>query len=237
MIRIEYRRSSQVVLLGVSLFCMGFTGLTFADSNLGAESQDVTRAESRAEKRALIVTNQYIIGPEDILEVSVWRTPELSREVVVRPDGRISLPLIGEVMAVGSTTSELRDDITGKLKVYKENPTVAIIVKAIKSYYFTVQGAIGGGGSAEGGGGGGGGGGKFPLLSHTTLVQAIGLAGGLSSDAVRSRITIFRLGINGEAPQKIVVNYEDIILRDAENIEIKPGDTIVVPSQTQIFLP
>jgi polysaccharide export outer membrane protein len=213
---------------------MGFTGLSVADSSISGESQEARRAESRAQKRALIVTDQYIIGPEDILEVSVWRTPELSREVVVRPDGRISLPLIGEVMAVGSTTLELRDDITEKLKAYKENPTVAIIVKAIKSYYFTVQGAIGGGGGVEGGSGGGG---KIPLLSHTTLVQAIGLAGGLTSDAVRSRITIFRLGINGEAPKKIVVNYEDIILRDAENIEIKPGDTIVVPSQTQIFLP
>ena len=187
------------------------------------------QAESRAEKRALIVTDEFIIGPEDVLEVSVWRTPELSREVVVRPDGRISLPLIGEVMVVGSTTSELRDDITEKLKVYKENPTVAIIVKAIKSYYFTVQGAIGGGV--------GGGGGKIPLLSHTTLVQAIGLAGGLGPDASRSRITIFRLGIDGEAPQKIVVNYQDIVLGEGENIEIKPGDTIVVPSQTQIFLP
>ena len=235
MIRIAYRRNSQVVFLVASLISMGFTGLTFADSNMGAISQEVNRAESRAEKRALIVTDQYIIGPEDTLEVSVWRTPELSREIVVRPDGRISLPLIGEVMAVGSTTAELRDEITEKLKVYKENPTVAIIVKAIKSYFFTVQGAIGGGGSAEGKSGGGGG--KIPLLSHTTLVQAIGLAGGLSSDAVRSRITIFRLGINGEASKKIVVNYEDIILRDAENIEIKPGDTIVVPSQTQIFLP
>jgi polysaccharide export outer membrane protein len=193
-------------------------------------TSEAQRAESRAEKRALIVTDEYIIGPEDILEISVWRTPELSREVVVRPDGRISLPLIGEVMVVGSTTSELRDNITEKLKVYKENPTVAIIVKAIKSYYFTVQGAIGGGGGV-------GGGGRIPLLSHTTLVQAIGLAGGLGADAVRSRITIFRLGIDGEAPQKIVVNYQDIILRDAENIEIKPGDTIVVPSQTQIFLP
>ena len=235
MIRTEYRRNGQVVFLVASLIGMGLTGVTFADSNMGAISQEVSRAESRAEKRALIVTDQYIIGPEDILEVSVWRTPELSREIVVRPDGRISLPLIGEVMAVGSTTAELRDEITEKLKVYKENPTVAIIVKAIKSYFFTVQGAIGGGGSAEGKSGGGGG--KIPLLSHTTLVQAIGLAGGLSSDAVRSRITIFRLGINGEASKKIVVNYEDIILRDAENIEIKPGDTIVVPSQTQIFLP
>lgn len=235
MIRIAYRRNGQVVFLVASLISLGFTGLTFADSNMGAISQEGNRAESRAEKRALIVTDQYIIGPEDTLEVSVWRTPELSREIVVRPDGRISLPLIGEVMAVGSTTAELRDEITEKLKVYKENPTVAIIVKAIKSYFFTVQGAIGGGGSAEGKSGGGGG--KIPLLSHTTLVQAIGLAGGLSSDAVRSRITIFRLGINGDAPKKIVVNYEDIILRDAENIEIKPGDTIVVPSQTQIFLP
>jgi polysaccharide export outer membrane protein len=216
---------------------MGFAGLSAADSSMGSEFQEAIQAESRAEKRALIVTEQYIIGPEDILEVSVWRTPELSREVVVRPDGRISLPLIGDVMAVGSTTSELRDVITENLKVFKENPTVAIIVKAIKSYFFTVQGAIGGGISPEGGGGGGGGGGKIPLLSHTTLVQAIGLAGGLTSDAVRSRITIFRLGIDGEKPKKIVVNYEDIVLRDAENIDIKPGDTIVVPSQTQIFLP
>jgi polysaccharide export outer membrane protein len=230
MIRTASCRSVQVVLLAAGLVSMGFTGLSVADSSISGESQEVRQAESRAQKRALIVTDQYIIGPEDILEVSVWRTPELSREVVVRPDGRISLPLIGEVMAVGSTTLELRDDITEKLKAYKENPTVAIIVKAIKSYYFTVQGATGGGGK-------GGGGGKIPLLSHTTLVQAIGIAGGLSSDAVRSRITIFRLGIDDEAPKKIVVNYEDIILRDAENIEIKPGDTIVVPSQTQIFLP
>lgn len=232
MIRIAYRRNGQVVFMVASLISMGFSVLTFADSNMGAISQEVNRAESSAEKKALIVTDQYIIGPEDILEVSVWRTPELSREVVVRPDGRISLPLIGDVMAVGSSTLELRDDITGKLKVYKENPTVAIIVKAIKSYFFTVQGAVGKGGGTEGGGGG-----KIPLLSHTTLVQAIGIAGGLTSDAVRSRITIFRLGVNDELPQKIVVNYEDIILRDAENIEIKPGDTIVVPSQTQIFLP
>lgn len=230
MIRIVCCWSVQVVLLAAGLVSMGFTGLSVADSGLSGEFQETRRAESRAQKRALLVTDEYIIGPEDVLEVSVWRTPDLSREVVVRPDGRISLPLIGDVMAVGSTTTELRDDITEKLKAYKENPTVAIIVKAIRSYFFTVQGAIGGGQST-------GGGGKIPLLSYTTLVQAIGLAGGLSSDAVRSRITIFRLGINEEAPQKIVVNYEDIILRDAENIEIKPGDSIVVPSQTQIFLP
>jgi len=232
MIWIVFPRSVLFVFLIAGLLSLGLTGLTFGDSSMGIESQEAKQAERRAEKRALIVTDTYIIGPEDVLEISVWRTPELSREVVVRPDGRISLPLIGEVMVVGSTTEELRDIITEKLKIYKENPTVAIIVKAIKSYYFTVQGAVGGG-TPEGGSGGG----KIPLLSHTTLVQAIGLAGGLTSDAVRSRITIFRLGNFGEAPKKILVNYEDIVLRNAENIEIKPGDTIVVPSQTQIFLP
>ena len=158
------------VLLAAGLVSIVFTGLSVADSGISGESQEARQAESRAEKRALIVTDEYIIGPEDILEISVWRTPELSREVVVRPDGRISLPLIGEVMVVGSTTSELRDDITEKLKVYKENPTVAIIVKAIKSYYFTVQGAIGGGGGLEGGGGGGG---KIPHLTPKSIMAGI----------------------------------------------------------------
>jgi len=232
-----FANRSILVFMTVVGLVSGFSGASLANSDVSSTFQEDRRAESRAEKKALIVTDEYIIGPEDVLEVSVWRTPELSREVAVRPDGRISLPLIGEVMVVGSTTSELRDELTEKLKVYKANPTVAIMVKAIKSYYFTIQGAVGGGGGAVGGGGGSGSGSKIPLLSHTTLVQAIGLAGGLSPDAVRSRVTIFRLGIDGEAPKKIVVNYQDIVMGDGENIEIKPGDTIVVPSQTQIFLP
>ena len=188
------------------------------------QSKEAKRAESRAEKRALIVTDDYIIGPEDVLEISVWRNPDLSREVMVRPDGRVSLPLIGDVTAVGRTTLELRDDIKEKLKAYKENPTVAIIVRAINSYYFYTQGAVGNTG-------------KIPLLSRTTLIQAITLAGGLAPDAVRSRITIFRLGGDGTAPQKIVVSYDEIILRGGRNVVLKPGDTIVVPSETMVLLP
>ena len=224
MIRIVYCRSVQVVLLIAGLLSMGFAGLSFGDSNISAESQADKRAESRAEKRALIVIDDYIIGPEDMLEISVWRNPDLSRDVMVRPDGKISLPLIGDVRAVGRTTSELRDDITEKLKAYKESPTVAIVVKAVNSYYFYVQGAVGKIG-------------KLPLLSRTTLIQAITLAGGLNPDAVRSRITIFRLGMDGDVPQKLVVSYDDIILRGAENVELKPGDTIVVPSETMVLIP
>ena len=200
-------------------------GFVFAQSGVTLpKSSDAKRAESRAEKKALIVPDDYIVGPEDILEISVWRNPDLSREVMVRPDGRISLPLIGDVKAVGLTTSELRDDIKEKLKEYKENPTVAIVVKAVNSYYFYTQGAVGQTG-------------KVPLLSRTTLIQAITLAGGLNPDAVRSRITIFRLGRDGEEPQKLVVSYDDIILRGAENIVLKPGDTLVVPSETMVLLP
>ncbi|GJL64976.1 MAG: hypothetical protein NPIRA04_36300 [Nitrospirales bacterium] len=180
--------------------------------------------ERRAEKTALIVTEEYIIGPEDVLEISVWKNTDLSREVVVRPDGRITLPLIGDVKAVGRTTQELREEITQRLSAYKESPTIAIVVKAVNSYYYYVQGATGTSG-------------KLPLLSRTTLVQAITLAGGLTPDAVRSRIVIFRLGVNGDGGDKLIVNYDDIILRGAENIVVKPGDTIVVPSETMVLLP
>jgi len=202
----------------------GFSGASLADTDVSQTSQESQRAENRAEKRALIVVDNYIIGPEDVLEISVRRNPDLSRQVTVRPDGRISLPLIGDVTAVGLTTSELRDSITEKLTEYKENPTVAIVVMTVNSYYFYTQGAVGNTG-------------KIPLLSRTTLIQAITLAGGLAPDAVRSRITIFRLGRDGGPPQKIVVSYDEIILRGGENIELKPGDTLVVPSETMVLLP
>ncbi|MDH5564445.1 MAG: polysaccharide biosynthesis/export family protein [Nitrospirota bacterium] len=219
------RKICTLMILMVWGLLGGISGSGFAQSEVNPpKSSEAKRAESRAEKKALIVTDDYIIGPEDVLEISVWRTPELSREVMVRPDGRVSLPLIGDVKAVGLTTSELRDDITEKLKAYKENPTVAIVVRAVNSYYFYTQGAVGNTG-------------KIPLLSRTTLIQAITLAGGLAPDAVRSRITIFRLGRNGDEPQKIVVSYDDIILRGAENIVLKPGDTMVVPSETMVLLP
>ena len=219
-----FTNRSILVFMTVVGLGSGFSGASLADSDVSSTSQESQRAENRAEKKALIVVDDYIIGPEDVLEISVWRNPDLSREVMVRPDGRISLPLIGDVTAVGLTTSELRDRITEKLTAYKENPTVAIVVKAVNSYYFYTQGAVGNTG-------------KIPLLSRTTLIQAITLAGGLAPDAVRSRITIFRLGRDGGAPQKIVVSYDEIILRGGENIELKPGDTLVVPSETMVLLP
>ncbi len=204
---------SMILVLGLLVLGVG-----------AVHAENISEAESRAEKTALIVTEEYIIGPEDILEISVWKNADLSRDVVVRPDGRITLPLIGDVKAVGRTTQELKDEITQRLSAYKESPTIAIVVKAVNSYYYYVQGAIGKSG-------------KLPLLSRTTLIQAITLAGGLTPDAVRSRIVIFRIGLNGDQSNKVTVNYDDIILRGAKNIVVKPGDTIVVPSETMVLLP
>ncbi len=206
----------------LKLWCVGM-GLCLAcgTSTVMANPGAVTDS---ALKKQLIVTNDYIIGPQDVLEISVWRNPDLSRQVSVRPDGRISLPLIGDVLAVGKTTGELKKAITEKLKDYKENPTVAIVVQQVNSYYMYVQGAVGQQG-------------RFPLLTRTSLIQAITLAGGMAPDAVRSRIVVFRLGGEGQEPQRITVNYDDIILRGAENFELQPGDTVVVPSETMVLLP
>src|SRR2546430_11795206 len=92
------------------------------------------------EKSPLIVTQEYIIGPEDVLEITVWRNQDLSKVVAVRPDGRISLPLIGDVTAVGKTPAQLTEEISAKLKEYKENPSVAILMKEINSYTIFVLG-------------------------------------------------------------------------------------------------
>ena len=207
----------------LKLWCAG-VGLCLVCGGISTVAADPGALMDSAVKKKLIVTNDYIIGPQDVLEISVWRNPDLSRQVSVRPDGRISLPLIGDVLAVGKTTGELKDAITEKLKDYKENPTVAIVVQQVNSYYMYVQGAVGQQG-------------RFPLLTRTSLIQAITLAGGLAPDAVRSRIVVFRLGGEGQEAQRLTLNYDDIILRGAENFELQPGDTVVVPSETMVLLP
>lgn len=175
---------------------------------------------------SLIVTKDYIIGPEDVLEISVWRNADLSKQVQVRPDGRISLPLIGDVTAVGKTPVQLTEDIAGRLKEYKENPTVAIVVQQVNSYAIFMLGEV----RAPG---------KYPLKSKTTLLQAITIAGGFTPVAARNKLVIFRFGENGDGEYRIKASYDAIVLRDssAQNIELKPGDTIVVPSETMVMIP
>jgi polysaccharide export outer membrane protein len=190
------------------------------------EANSTATPHESGEKSSLIVTPDYIIGPEDVLEITVWKNAELSKVVPVRPDGRISMPLIGDVTAVGRTAGQLTQEITARLKAYMENPTVSILIREVNSYAIFVLGEVNKPG-------------KYPLKSKTTLLQALTLAGGLKPEAARNKIGVFRFGRNGEKDIKLKLSYDDIVLREGSehNIELKPGDTVVVPSETMVLLP
>jgi polysaccharide export outer membrane protein len=182
--------------------------------------------DSSQEKSSLIVTTDYIIGPEDVLDITVWKNVDLSKTVQVRPDGRISLPLIGDMLAVSRTSAQLTEEISTRLKAYMENPTVSIVVKEVNSYAIFVLGEVVHPG-------------RYPLKSKTTLLQAVTLASGFTQVASRNKIVIFRFAKEGDPLMKIKASYDDIVLRDGtnQNIELKPGDTIVVPSESMVIIP
>lgn len=197
-----------------------------SSSHLQQSQQNNSSKGKRVEKNPLVVLPDYIIGPEDVLEISVWKNADLSKTVQVRPDGRISLPLIGDIVAVDQTTSQLIENIAAKLRKYMAKPTVSILVAEVNSYNIFVMGAV----AAPG---------KIPLKSKTTLLQALVISGGLTDIADRNKIVIFRLGKNGQALTKIKASYDDIVLRGAtkQNIELKPGDTVVIPAASQVLIP
>ncbi len=196
-----------------------------SDKAAGAPSMDRS-----SEKADMIVTPEYIIGPEDVLEIIVWRNADLSKVVTVRPDGRISLPLIGDVEATGLTPSKLTQKIVERLKQYKETPTVSVILTAVNSYGVFVLGEV----TKPG---------RYSLKSKTTLLQAITNAGGFTPLAARNKIVVFRLADGQTAPNghtgeiKLKASYDDIVLRDNStgNVMLRPGDTIVIPSETMVL--
>lgn len=193
---------------------------------LGDTAVSSSHSADNLEKALLIVTPEYFIGPEDVLDITVWRNTDLSKQVTVRPDGRISLPLIGDITAVGKTAAQLSDDISNKLKEYKENPQVSIVVKEVNSYSIYVLGEV----TKPG---------RYPLHSKTTLLQGITIAGGFTPTAARNKIVILRFSRDGGGQTKMKASYDDIVLRDGsnQNSELKPGDQIVVPSETMVLVP
>ena len=158
----------------------------------------------------------YVIGPEDVLTVLFWRDKEMSTDVAVRPDGMISLLLLNEVKAAGLTPDELRETITKAASKYIEDPTVSVVVKQINSRKVYVTGMVGKQGA-------------LPLGGPTTVLQMLSLAGGVQEFADSKNILILR----EENGKQIVFkfNYKDVRRGKnlAQNIELKPGDTIIVP--------
>ena len=161
-------------------------------------------------------SQDYIIGSEDSVEVHVWKNPDLSRTVTVRPDGKISLPLIGDVQAAGQSAAQLTEAVTEKLKTYYKEPAqVTIIVHEVNSYAIYVLGEVKGQG-------------KHVVRSGTTFLQAISLAGGFTPFASKNKITLRRKGSDGKE-MALLIRYKDALASQQANLILKPGDTIIVP--------
>ncbi len=159
--------------------------------------------------------SEYVIGPQDELDVSVWKEPDLSRKVPVRPDGKISLPLLNDVQAAGLTPTQLADSITEMLRKYVTQPQVTVIVTAMNSQRVFVLGEVNRPGAIH-------------LLSDMTIIQAIASAGSFTQFANEKKIYVLRN--EGGKQNRYPFNYKAAVRGDTtQNIILKPGDTIVVP--------
>lgn len=167
------------------------------------------------------VSKEFLLGPEDVLEITVWRNQDLSRIVVIRPDGKISLPLIGDVQASGLSAAQVAAKIAARLTEFKENPNVSVSVKEVNSYFIYVLGEV-----LKPG--------KYPIKSYATVLQGVSLAGGFTNFASKSKMAVLRTVTSGDGNQRqirIPVPYNELISGTGaiENFILKSGDTVVVP--------
>ncbi len=188
-------------------------GIGFFHQSIAA---DKTGASSKETKKEIVVDPSYIIGPMDVLEIQVWKEPDFSRQVLVRPDGKITLPLIGDILASGMNTMGLKALLTEKLRDFVSKPDVTVIVLESRSKNFYIIGKINLPGT-------------YPLNPDMTVLQAISVAGGLGEWADKDSIRIIRR--SGGKEEVIHFDYNKVISGKSleQNILLKPNDTIVVP--------
>ena len=195
----------------------GLLVMTLVSSLVGCSvpSKEILEEANNSQK-------DFLLGPEDVLDIVVWKNEDLSQKVVVvRPDGKISMPLIGEVMASGRTANQLSSQIAGRLKEYKENPAVTVSVKEVNSYYVYVLGEV----TKSG---------KYQLKSHATVLQAVAIASGFTIYAAKNKMQVIRNVQDEDGKMReirIPVRYDDLISGKGEigNFVLKTGDVVVVP--------
>jgi polysaccharide export outer membrane protein len=164
----------------------------------------------------------FVIGTDDVLILMFRREKDMSAEVTVRPDGKITLPLLNDIQAAGLTPNQLRDRVTEESKRFVEDPAVTVVVKQINSRKVYITGQVNKPG-------------PYPLGDHMTVMQLISIAGGVTDYAKKKNIVIIRDPGPGARPGAQTTtfrfNYEDIqkLKNLASNIELKPGDTVIVP--------
>jgi polysaccharide export outer membrane protein len=180
--------------------------------NRGAATPTVAPAAAAAP-----AAGEYVIGAEDVLAIDVWREPEVSRVEPVRPDGKITLPLIGEVRASGLTPKSLQAEITDRLASYIQQPAVTVIVQEARSHRFNIIGEVLRPGS-------------YALGKQMTVLDALAVAGGFRVFAKLTRICIVRRQADGTS-LRIRFNYKDAVKGQKRylNLQLKPGDTVIVP--------
>lgn len=159
----------------------------------------------------------FVIGNEDVLAINVWKEPDLSRSIPVRSDGKISLPLAGEVQAAGRTPLKLEEDIAAKLKNFISEPEVTVMVQQINSQKFNILGQVNKPGS-------------YVLTNSATVLDAVALAGGFRDFAKQKSIYVLRQNPDG-SQTRLLFNYKDVVKgkNPDQNVKLQPRDTIVVP--------
>ena len=208
---------------------LALTGSAFAQNPSDSSQSQTTQTASAKEAPARTMdepsaaavkpedkSRDYVIGADDVLDVSVWKEQDLTRSVQVRPDGKISMPLIGDVQAAGMTSGQLAKSISDRLKKFLTAPQVTVILTQINSQKVYVIGEVTKPGS-------------YPVLPGMTILQAISTAGGLTQFANSKKIFLMRNEDHTQA--KYPFNYKEVLdgRKAEENLQVKAGDTIVVP--------
>jgi polysaccharide export outer membrane protein len=207
-----------VICILISAMLLGQTDAAKNTNNNGKQGTQAAPADPSPSSSAVQAHNDtYIIGADDVLSINVWKEPEVSKTVPVRSDGKISLPLAGEVQASGETPLQLEKLLAVKLQSFISEPEVTVIVTEIKSQKFNILGMVNRAGT-------------FSLTSSLTVLDAIALAGGFKDFAKQKSIYVLRKNPGG-GESRLPFNYKEVIKGNnmAQNIKLQPGDTIVVP--------
>jgi len=206
------RRFWRTGLIAASAFLL-ISGNLWAQAGYAAPAAQNADASSQAKPH----DDSFVIGNDDVLAINVWKEPDISRSIPVRSDGKISLPLVGEVQAAGRTPLKLEVEIASRLKNYISEPEVTVIVQQINSQKFNILGQVNRPGT-------------FVIANSLTVLDAIALAGGFRDFAKQKSIYVLRQNADG-TQTRMPFNYKEVIKgqNPAQNIKLQPRDTIVVP--------
>lgn len=209
------RNAALVLVFSAAILGLAASGSARPSQAALAQSSSEQDTASSVQKRP--TDDNYIIGNDDQLEINVWKEPDLTKSVPVRSDGKISMPLIGEVLVAGRTPLQVKEEIAAKLRRFLAAPDVTVMVLQMNSQKFNILGRVIKPGS-------------YPLLATTTVLDAIAEAGGFQDFAKQKSIYILRRNNRG-AETRIPFNYKDVIRGNhtEQNIRVEPNDTIVVP--------